>query len=55
MTVVAVATTVLSGHETLHTPHTMAYKELINVSNSFVEGCGVPEHRTVSDYTCRFS
>ena len=42
VTVVALATRMLSGHETLPTPHTMAYKELINVSNSFGEDRGVP-------------
>ena len=49
MTMVAIANTMHRGAETLAAPHTMAYQESINVSNSFKEGRGVPEPRTVSD------
>jgi hypothetical protein len=41
----------LPGVETFGCPQTMAYQESINVSNSFIEGRGVPEPRTVSDDT----
>jgi hypothetical protein len=50
VTVVALATRVLPGHETLPTPHTMAYKELINVSNFFVGGRGVPIPHKLSEH-----
>ena len=49
VTMVAIATTMLPGVETFGCPQTMAYQESINVSNSFIEGRGVPEPRTVSD------
>ena len=49
VTMVAIATTMLPGAETFACPQTMAYQESINVSNSFIEGRGVPEPRTVSD------
>ena len=49
VTMVAIATTMLPGAETFGCPQTMAYQESINVSNSFIEGRGVPEPRTVSD------
>ena len=51
VTMVAIATTMLPGVETFGCPQTMAYQESINVSNSFIEGRGVPEPRTVSDDT----
>ena len=51
VTVVAFATTGLPGHETLPTPHTIAYKELINVSNFFVRGRGIPGPRKLSEHT----
>ena len=53
VTMVAIATTMLPGVETFGCPQTMAYQESINVSNSFIEGRGVPEPRTVSDDTGR--
>ena len=49
VTMVAIATTMHPGAESVAAPHTMPYQESIDVSNSFKEGRGVPEPRTVSD------